>query len=74
MLILYLQMSAYQNLAARAPAGSLQEIVSDLHLSGIAGELDEDMVVNSLCPVLGLKTAAVRDIQKQHRNSPRAMR
>lgn len=62
-------MTDYRLYARRAPPGKLQQIMdeeheSDLHLSKIAEELDEQMMANKLCPLLGLRGQDITAIQR----------
>ena len=63
----------YENIA---PPGKLKEVLRDEeHLSLIADELDEQEMVNKLCPVLGLKSQPdVRDIKRKYKDDLAEMR
>ena len=70
---------SYEDYAKLAPPGKLQQILdaehkSDLHLSKIAEELDEQMMANRLCPELGLRKNEIKDIQHRNQYDLMAMR
>lgn len=72
-------MSSYAELAPMAPAGKLELMLDqqnhgDQHLSLIAEQLDERVMENRLCTVLGLRSNDIRDISRENRDNPMKMR
>ena len=67
---------SYEEYAEMAPPGKLKEVLhNEEHLSLIADKLDEQEMVNKLCPVLGLKSQPdVRDIERKYKDDPAKMR